>query len=243
MERYIEELVNIGLSDKEARVYISLIRSGTSSVYSIARNAEIKRPTTYVILDELISKGLVLKIPHARSQRFIAKSPEEFFRERERNILSFKQILPELNSVVKSRERDVKVQYYEGIQGVTEALTYRENDSEHKEIVGFFGTSKNTSQKLIDAFYQWGQRLGKKNIKLRGITPLDESTTEPVKMINDLGHEVRTVPYQTYSSNVSIDIGDTFTRIVMMQDAKAVIIENEDVAKTLREVFEMVWSK
>ena len=49
-------LKSIGLDDKEARVYMALLELGTATVHPIANKAEIKRPTTYLILEQLLKK-------------------------------------------------------------------------------------------------------------------------------------------------------------------------------------------
>ncbi len=53
------ELSALGLSQKEATVYVALLELGTASVQAIARRADLVRPTTYVILEALTKKGLV----------------------------------------------------------------------------------------------------------------------------------------------------------------------------------------
>ena len=68
----IEALQNLGLTDKEARVYTALLKRGRTSAYGIAEESGLKKPTTYVILDDLIEKGLASRIPRVRKQLFVA---------------------------------------------------------------------------------------------------------------------------------------------------------------------------
>ena len=50
-------LQNVGLDEKTAKVYMAVLALGTSSVKTIAEKAELKRPTVYLHLDELMQKG------------------------------------------------------------------------------------------------------------------------------------------------------------------------------------------
>ncbi len=243
MNKHLEALQNVGLSEKEARVYLTLLEMGTASAYAIAEKSGIKRPTTYVILDELRKKGLVLKIPKAKKRNFVAKSPQEFFRNQELKVQMSKQVLPELISIAGNPERKVKVLYYEGLKGIDEAISYGCADMHNKEIVGFFATAERISPDLLPVLDSWEDKLLKHGIKIRGITPHHSSTKESLERDLSLGHNIQTVPYSEYSSTVSIDAGDTFVRIVMNGDLQAVVIENPDVAKTMKEIFEMVWKK
>ncbi len=62
----IEKLKKLGLTEKEAVIYINALSLGTFSVSSIAQKTGIKRPTCYIILDELIKKNLVTRVPRAK---------------------------------------------------------------------------------------------------------------------------------------------------------------------------------
>lgn len=52
-------LQKIGLQQKESAVYLALLELGTADVSGIAKKAGIKRPTCYLVLDDLKNRGLV----------------------------------------------------------------------------------------------------------------------------------------------------------------------------------------
>jgi sugar-specific transcriptional regulator TrmB len=64
----IQSLKNLGLNEKEAKVYVALLQCPGATAYLIARHSGLKRPTTYVVLEDLIDKGVVTKIPRAKSR-------------------------------------------------------------------------------------------------------------------------------------------------------------------------------
>ncbi len=243
MNRYLDSLRNIGLSEKEARVYLALLELNESSAYAIAEKAKIKRPTTYVILDELMKKGLVNKIPKVKKRSFIAKSPDVFFREQEQKVIQSKAILPELMQIGGNKQRKIKTVYYEGIKGIEDAISYGYEGTKSKEVVGFFASGEKVSGELMHVFEKWETKLEKHGVLIRGFTPDHPSTKEMLERDRALGHNLRTIPYEDYSSTVSIDAGDTFVRIIMNADQQAIVIENPDVAKTVRQIFEMLWKR
>ena len=49
------------------------------------------------------------------------------------------------------------------------------------------------------------------------------------------------VPFEQFSSEVAIDTSKNFVRIHDYKNLQGVVIENADIAKTVREIFEMVW--
>jgi len=52
----ISQLSDYGLSDKEAKIYLTTLELGNSPASSIARRSEIKRITAYVILEDMKRK-------------------------------------------------------------------------------------------------------------------------------------------------------------------------------------------
>ena len=77
MEDLIEQLKNLNLTDKEARVYLSLLELGPSTPYKIAKRARLKRPTAYVIAEELVEKGLIIQVTGEKNKLYLARSPCE----------------------------------------------------------------------------------------------------------------------------------------------------------------------
>ena len=72
----IDTLSHIGLSEKEVHVYVALAELESGTAYQIALACDVKKPTVYVILEDLRKKGLVLKIPHAKKNSLRSATTE-----------------------------------------------------------------------------------------------------------------------------------------------------------------------
>src|ERR1700758_2489321 len=72
------ELVKMGLTDKEAVVYLALLERGDSTVEEVSQASEINRSSVYPILDSLCDKKLVINSSKNPS-RYEASSPELLF--------------------------------------------------------------------------------------------------------------------------------------------------------------------
>jgi sugar-specific transcriptional regulator TrmB len=59
MNALIETLTEMGLTDEEAKVYLSALSVGTNPASTIARGCDLKRETCNYTLKKLVSKGLV----------------------------------------------------------------------------------------------------------------------------------------------------------------------------------------
>lgn len=239
----LEALKNIGLSEKEARVYIALLQTGRTSAYVVALRSDLKKPTVYVILDELVEKGLVSKVPRAKKKVYEAKSPEEVFALAEERLSLAKTVLPELKSITKKQVGKVQTLYFEGMSGMKQALQYRIKEMKNKEFVGFYAIPEGTDEKLMPVINEYLVNMKKNKTTIRGISPEHPSLKEYREKDEEYGRETKVVAYKDYSSDISIDIGDTFVRVISNPDLQATIIENPKVAKTMKQVFEMVWEK
>lgn len=111
-DKYLQD---IGLSEKEATIYIALLSFDKVSIAELSKKAEVKRPTTYVILDSLAKKGLVSEISVEKKTYYMAEPPEKLglFVERQIHLLegsrkSLEIIIPKLKDLVKGVDYSLK---------------------------------------------------------------------------------------------------------------------------------------
>ena len=116
----IQVLKKSGLSDKEATVYQAALELGTASVEAISKKAGTKRPTTYLVLDDLAKRGLVTLVPRAKKSLYAAESPERLIGDAERRAELLKRALPEMLAFYNTKKDKPTVQLYEGKQAVYE---------------------------------------------------------------------------------------------------------------------------
>jgi len=55
----LSELIQLGLTSGEARIYLSLLKLGSSKVGSIVKDSRVSYSKVYDVLEGLITKGLV----------------------------------------------------------------------------------------------------------------------------------------------------------------------------------------
>lgn len=243
MEHLIEPLKNLGLSEKEAKIYLALLQLGPSTPYQIAKKAELKRPTAYVIAEELVEKGLIVHVPGEEKRRYIAKSPESFIEEREEKLKAAKQILPELRSFQKGTAEKPSIMYFEGAEGVRQAYEYRKKELHNKEVVGFFASAEDISPSVIKVFLDWSEYRKRHDILLRGLT-VDHPSIKPFEKYWGEEEKIITkfMPPELYNAQVSIESCDRkFVRICIMESAQTLVIESPKFAEALAETFELVW--
>jgi HTH-type transcriptional regulator, sugar sensing transcriptional regulator len=102
----VNELLNLGLTEKEAEVYLATLQLGQATVQNIAKKAEINRTTVYTHIKNLIARGLISASEKFGKQYFVAEKPQKlklFFEQQEKEVQKRKEtiekIMPELESL------------------------------------------------------------------------------------------------------------------------------------------------
>lgn len=127
MENIVDYLKQLDLSDAEAKLYLTLLKTGPTSVRDLAQTVDIKRTTTYFYIDQLVEKGLIMKLVRGSKKLVAASEPEnlkilveeklEKAKEVEKN---FPDIINMLNTSLPKENNtiDAEIKYYKGKNGV-----------------------------------------------------------------------------------------------------------------------------
>ena len=144
----IKQLQHLGLSDKEASVYMASLELGSDTVQEIAKRAEVKRANTYTVIEKLMSKGLMSSVEKGKKTLYQVEDPKQLLRlveEQEEDIKKkeqeFKKHLPELETLFDIAEEKPKVRYFEGKEGL---IAIREDyfKAKNKEVFSFYAADE-----------------------------------------------------------------------------------------------------
>lgn len=125
-----QELTALGFSDKERRVYSTLIEVGKATPARLAAQTGIRRPTVYSVLDDLVARGYVVVDSTKKILLYSPTPPDELGKivKRARYELSKQEELVEtlaqsLKSLPGSRTYSVpKLKFIEGTDEVEKYL-------------------------------------------------------------------------------------------------------------------------
>ncbi len=242
MEYILRQLKELGLSEKESRVYVALVEIGKGTAYAIAKQAKVKRPTTYLILDDLRTKGLVLKIPHAKNQIFIAKDPNELFALQEEKLKNARRILPELLARMSGNNK-ASTLLFEGKEGVKEALAYKRDTLKNKELLAFYAKADKGAGGISKMYFDHDTALAQQKTIIQAFAPEHASLKEFRKTDNLKERRIITLPDSEFFPNVSMEIAPEFVKIILHKNTQALIVENKEFATLLTQVFTMLWKE
>lgn len=231
----------LGLNDKQAAVYVALLQLGKASAYGIAIKSGLKKPTTYVVLDELIKKGLAHKIPRAKKQHFAVRSPEEVFAIAQERLETAKSILPELTALAGTHGTQVRARYFEGTKQVRDAY-FESLEQEDKEIVGWISDSVFREVGGEELYKEFQPKRIKRGILSRLIVPNTEIMQKYVSDDAQTLKEARIEQNTGYRpASEMLLYGSDRVVITSFEEMMALSIESRKIYDLLKGIFEAHW--
>lgn len=234
----LKELQKIGLSEKEAGVYLALLELGRASVLKVAKKAGLKRPTVYLVLDSLIEKGLATLLPREKKKLYLAEKPRKFLTVLQDREKTLKELLPNLNAFYQKGEQKPDIRYYEG----KEALGGIYEEIVKAPEIWFFATSiKLFSETYPEIFQKSLTVFDRKKKKVREIVSSEPFDIRYAKKYNNPPlRNIRVLPEDLvwYADSA---IWEGKLAIFSLKKLFAIVIENEDIVESYKTIFELCW--
>ncbi|MBI5152412.1 hypothetical protein HZA39_02665 [Candidatus Peregrinibacteria bacterium] len=234
----VSTLAHIGLTDKEARVYLACLETGSNIVSKIAKLSGLNRVTTYDILEKLKEKGFVSFLTKQKIKYFSAADPEIIFAETQRKTEGLRSIVPDLKRL-KGETPHPRIQYFEGVEGIK--TIYADTLLSKTEILNY-ANSQAIRDFWPDYDKEYVEKRAKKKIFLRGIAPDDEHGRAVHAEDKKSYREIRLVPAEKFDFTNEINIYDDKVAIASFTgELIGMIIESKEIANTQRAIFKMAW--
>lgn len=243
----IKQLMEFGLGEKEAKVYLALLELEVATVNETAKNANINRSSTYVVLESLKRKGLVSTSGDGKVQQYVAISPEMLLQEAEdksRKAQEIKEkisnIVPELKALFKDTKEKPKVKVFEGRQGLINSF---EDTLDNKEkVMRVSSSAENIFKALSDYLPKYVQRRVELGIKMYGIHPDDKMGRHLVKVSRGLD-EAMLIPQEKYKFLADVAIYDNKINYMSTKEGVSIIIESKEMADIMKNIFDLAFEE
>lgn len=234
----LSELVALGLTEGEVKVYLALVQRGPQTKTRLAGSAGVSSSKVYEIAERLIRKGLTNKFIVNGTATYSAASPKSFLKyieEKEADLAKEKkkieEIIPRLE-MLRSASPQASFETYEGWSGfktgVLEALEEAPEGSEISAIGAY-------RHKVGEAFAAKYHKIRtRKNISIRIIFP--ESLAADLKYART---QIRHIPE---ISKVSFTIFPDRVVVTSLSDAPTnLVIKHERMRDSFCQIFEQLW--
>ena len=255
MQAYINDLVEVGLTELEAKIYLTLLHKNTFTASELSTAAKVNRTQTYDILSKLTLRGMVLE-SRGKVKKYSAVNPKHVLDNLEREIDNKKNKISKLSdplSKMFASDNDNSsldfIQVLSSRQNIINKIEKLEFASK-QEILSFckppymMNISFPYSKERAEVFNQ-KRDLNQKSIYQAEMNDV-ENFINWIKIFQDAGEEVRIceklpIKFVIFDQekvvctiNNRIRSGDQFT---------AMFVDNIDLSNALTVTFYHYWEK
>lgn len=246
MDELLRELQHLGLSEKEAYVYIASLELGPASVQDISHKSKINRATTYVMIESLTSRGLMSTYVKGKKRFYAPETPERLRsiirlqkKELEEKEKELDGVLPMLMALFNVEGAKPQIRYLEGPEGIKSVREIFENlKGEFVQIVP------------IDEVEEVQELMRERPHHLRQLT--DKQATHRILMVTDKtdfsglpnlpGGEVRLVPKSKFPIHGEITVRSNHVMLYSYKSSiLSVIVISKEIADAVRALFDLAW--
>lgn len=238
-----KKLQEIGLSKKESEIYFSLLKFGCLSAKEISKKTNILRSSVYDYLDTLLNKGFIAYTFKKNIKHYQATNPnklyDNFLEKKEREQLTLKEIINNLNKINKNQNKS-NIEIYQGREGLKSAMF----GILKQDILEIFitGSSKTLYENFPLLVEKWNNiRINKKiNLKILYNNVL---TKEEIKIRTERKYtQLKYIDQKEISySNTIIYKGNILIIIIDKENPIAIHIENKKIYNSYKSNFNALW--
>lgn len=239
-------LTSMGLSEKEANLYLCSLRMGSQTVSTLSNKSGMPRSTVGFIFEELMAKGLATKQMRDHVAYFSVVPPEmlesillQRQSEIRKQLTDFKELLPVLAGF-QNRQLIPKVSYYQGLESLCRAI---DHSCSADETVFFVSSHENMHPQIQEHIEQFYIPKSRKQIHKNKIILSDSKVSRSyIKKAEGVYDEVIFVDPLKNPFKLTVAIHGNFVDFISYDptDLSGVVIENYLIAEHMRAIFNVL---
>ncbi|EKD24219.1 MAG: Transcriptional regulator, TrmB [uncultured bacterium] len=237
-------LLQLGLDEKEASIYLAALSLGPSSIQNISKKSGVNRSTIYTFLSELKSKNLISETISGRKRLFVATDPEELKGLLVRQQAALDKIMPELKGLFNIEAGRPKIRFFETLPEIKQ-IHLSLLDEGPKEIFAFLDIDEFTQVMGWDWTQEYVSKRLSKKIPIKVIANEHASSRDVYSRNKEEFREMRIFPGENpFWANIEIYPSTNKIFITSLKKEKwALVIESETIISTLKIFFNFMWER
>ena len=232
-----------GFTEKEARVYLALLELGRGTVTKISRLTDLKRSIIYVILEGLIKRGYASELPDKKINSYQVIDPSAILNRLKITAKNFSEMLPIFRSLHNKGKKRPKITYCETKKGIWNI--YEEMNRSEKPF--FISNYARIEKCFPGSVEKWIGNVQKGIYRpaARHLVPNDIENKKIAERFLRLPveQEIRTLE-KLNNSRMDFALYENKLAVTSLEENPfIVVIESEELVKSMRPIFEIVWGK
>jgi hypothetical protein len=246
----LDTLKQAGLTDSEAKIYLTLLQKGSLTKTPLVKHAGISPSKVYEVADKLSKKGLVSVVLHNGTQTFTAAPPikiQEYLESKKQAIAVAERnvdaILPKLLALSSGTTAAVDINVFTGWEGIGTAYTQFALQLPLKGTVYAIGASPGSeADRTVRFFMNYVEILERRKAVLRVIFK-EEARKYAEQFVKEYPHAYKYRRYLFTQSLAEVSVAENTVLILSLEKEPFVIrIINKQCADLFRQYFEKLWA-
>lgn len=235
-----ETLQEIGLTEKEALLYLACLEHRPLNASRISELTSIQRTDCFAIAKKMVGKGLLIEERLKRSVLFKAVAPKKIFSAYEKRLENMREALPSLEALTQSVEKGrPTIAYYTGASGLEQIS--REASFSGGELLVFTAKEFITKDNGLYQKKHVAERT-QHHTTCRTIVGMSSEALSHKEEDSGAKRETRVIPLDLFDAQTTVGI---YKKRVFVMDYKkhfGFIVDDEHFANTLAQLFELTWN-
>lgn len=233
-----QKLIDYGLTEKEAKVYLAILELGLSTVNTIAKKSGTFRTYCYDILKSLSEKGLTTSIIKKQTKYFEAVDPEKLIQLLKYKEERISEAIPELKLLKAQKTIKPTTEIFEGKEGIKSIhMDILQTGKDHYVL----GASTTIIEFLGPWFDYYVNERVKHKLQVKVLTDQSKEGRQISKIAKQKLREVRYSPLKQTINTTTYIYGNKIAMIMYGKEKFGVVINSKELAKTQKIVFDSLW--
>ncbi len=239
-----ETLNRLGISRSQSKLYLEFLKTGAATIAQMARALNTSRQAIYLLLPELLDRGLVKEIRQGKRSLYQALPPSQLFALVEDLKARLDAVVPALTNLQTVPSEVPLVTIYDTPLSMREWYRhFLENVKEGDEFLLYDSGNIENWYKLDPEFYKnYMEQQVKKGIKLLCLLPESKKTDEFIREVGWSISEYRH-PSKPLSNRVEQWIwrDEVCYQTIQGNATNLIVLKSKELAEFSRRQFMEVW--
>ena len=237
-----EVLMDFGLSEFEALVYLAALSLGPTTVNDIAKHSGVKRTTVYPVIEGLKRKGIMNVEIKGLKKSYVAESPDKLEGIIEQKKDRLKSMIPELSAIQSLKSNESFIKYYEGVAGVKTVYDSILDGLKSGDEYLIISDMERFLKMDREYFTDFIEKRAKLNLKVKTIIHDTDDAQYYKKIERNTNQEIKILDKSAdFTANLVI-LPNKVVITQMIEPIISIIIENKSIVEMQRKEFNIIWN-
>lgn len=237
----MKALQEVGLPEKAALIYLSLLGKQKMTISEIARESNIKRATCYEYLDLLLNKDFVIRVPVGKRMFYSAVEPKKILTDFKRKTAHLEDKIHEMTSLHDAAVHKPRVVFYEGKREIKNI--YDDIFKTVADVYTIFPPAVFFENFTEEDYTEFDRSNATYALKTRDLFVVDKYYKKIKEIRGRSGSadklDKKLPPW--FTCNVDVVVYADKVALISLRDLSAIVIQNKDIADLFKNMHTFLW--